>query len=88
MTNPHAIATGLTWAQREAFRWVDGALWQTAHEMGASGMALTLLCTRSPPLVDRKWNSNFDRYEYRLTPLGLAVRAILSPATPPPAPAA
>jgi len=66
--------------------------WAMVCEMqpNATGMGMTLLCTRTPPLAERRWTSwGTDRgqgltrgegYEYRLTELGLAVRtAALAP---------
>lgn len=71
------IAASLTKAQREALFCFSGNARMTSGEAGATGMAATLLCTRTPPLAQRQWAAGLDQYEYRLTPLGLAVRTIL-----------
>ena len=62
--------------------------WLMVCEMqpAATGMGMTLLCTRTPPLAERRWTSwGTDRgqglsrgegYEYRATGLGLLVRSL------------
>jgi hypothetical protein len=74
------IAKGLTKAQRCGLEELCIVHWATAGDLGFSGSALSLLCVRSPPLAERRRRRR-GQYEYRLTDLGLAVRAILQSET-------
>lgn len=90
MTDPVAIARGLTKAQRRTFDAVPDGHWATISEMAphATGAAATLLCFRSKPLVERRWatwgsdrvnkQTRGEGYEYRLTDAGRELRALLT----------
>jgi len=93
MTDAATIAKGLTKAQRRAVM-AMGAGWMTTAEMRpaatqASGDVLYQMHRRNP-LCERQWatwgsergQKRGEGYEYRLTPLGLAVRAHLQEQTP------
>jgi len=84
MTDVADIAGRLTKAQKAAL-FMAPATWATASEAGMTGMAATLLCNIwRPAIMERRWCSwgsdaqacikGGAAYEYRITPLGLAVR--------------
>ncbi len=78
------IVKSLTKAQRDTVLKCQDE-WLTAREIGANGSTLSSLC--SPPLtpdllmlsslLNRDYMDSPLRYIYRLSPLGLAVRAAL-----------
>lgn len=72
------IARELSRAQKRALLWLPAAgMWR--GPAGRLGMALTLLVVMNKPaLAEREWDGPWDAYNYRATPLGLAVRAALA----------
>lgn len=72
-----AIAARLSEAQKRALLWLPGdGMWR--GPAGRLGMALTLLVTmHRPAIAEREWDGPWDAYNYRATPLGQKVRALL-----------
>lgn len=87
MTDPTTLARGLSEGQRLAILACDEREWRNAKAIGATGGTLRSLCWFWPKganpispcisLLTRDYEDAPLRYIYRLTPLGLAVRAHL-----------
>lgn len=67
MTDPHTIGRSLSPAQRRAVLLLDRE-W--------TFLGLHNRPDKKHPVIER-WNRPFHGFQYRLTPLGLAVRAII-----------
>lgn len=84
LTDPAAIAAGLTKAQREAVLLFDAADFEAAHPARRAAMMTGLGKAGVRPIYDAGLITKPDQprgISSRLTPLGLAVRATLHDAT-------
>lgn len=78
MSDVERIAAGLSKSQPKALFALSAAAWLSAadvkHKTTATGLDVLYQMNRRNPLCERRTIRRLRGYEYRLTPLGLAVR--------------